>query len=103
MKTSEAKPMYQDLVKFGPHNRSSVMVCFVILFLIINSLQAQSRSSRQTTDDPETPLMRAVAAGRSDEVRNLLKSGADVNEKLPGIGITALMIAAARGDLEMVK
>ena len=47
--------------------------------------------------------MRAAEAGRLEEVRNLLKAGADVNEEIPGIGVTALMIAAARGDLEMVK
>ena len=47
--------------------------------------------------------MRAAEAGRLDEVRSLLKSGADVNQEIPGIGVTALMIAAGRGDLEMVK
>jgi ankyrin repeat protein len=47
--------------------------------------------------------MRAAAAGRLDEVRNLLKAGADVNEELAELGLTALMIAAARGDIEMLK
>jgi len=47
--------------------------------------------------------MRAAEAGHLEEVRNLLKAGADVNEAIPGIGVTALMIAAGRGDLEMVK
>ena len=47
--------------------------------------------------------MRAAEAGSLDEVRNLLKAGSDVNEKIPGIGLTALMIAAGRGDLEMVR
>jgi ankyrin repeat protein len=79
------------------------MNTIVLLLLITTSLPAQFLISRQTPDDPRTPLMRAAEAGRLDEVRNLLKTGTDVNEKLPGIGLTALMIAAGRGDLEMVK
>jgi ankyrin repeat protein len=79
------------------------MKTIVILFLTINSLHAQSFCSPQTPDDPQTPLMRAAEAGRLEEVRNLLKSGADINEAIPGIGVTVLMIAAGRGDLQMVK
>lgn len=54
-------------------------------------------------EDLMPPLMRAAENGRIDEVRRLLQGGADVNEKLEGIGITALMLAAGRGDLEIVK
>ena len=79
-----------------------VMKTIVILFLTITWVQAQSFGS-QDPADPRTPLMRAAEAGRLDEVRSLLKAGADVNESLPGIGLTALMIGAGRGDLEMVK
>ena len=80
-----------------------VMTTIVILFLTITWVQAQSFGSPQTLDDPRTALMRAAEAGRLEEVRNLLKAGANVNESLPGIGLTALMIAAGRGELEMVK
>jgi len=79
------------------------MNTIVLLLLITTSLPAQFLISRQAPDDPRTPLMRAAEAGRLDEVRNLLKTGTDVSERLPGIGLTALMIAAGRGDLEMVK
>ena len=79
------------------------MKTIVILFLIITWFQALSLGSSQTPDDPRTLLMRAAEAGRLEDVRNLLKAGANVNESLPGVGLTALMIAAGRGDLEMVK
>ncbi len=61
------------------------------------------QESKQTADDPTTPLMRAAVAGNVDEVRSLLRSGADPNEKLGSLGMTALMFAAARGHLDVVK
>jgi ankyrin repeat protein len=47
--------------------------------------------------------MRAAAAGRLDEVRGLVKAGADVNEKAESLGFTALVLAAGAGHLEVVK
>lgn len=44
------------------------------------------------------PLMRATENGRLAEVRRLLQNGADVNDKVKGVGITALMLAAGRID-----
>ena len=41
-----------------------------------------------------TPLMRAALFGTTDEVRNLVKSGADVNAVAKPSGITPLMCAA---------
>lgn len=49
------------------------------------------------------PLMRASEAGRTDEVRKLLESGANVNERYPELGLTALMLASLRGHVEVVK
>jgi ankyrin repeat protein len=62
----------------------------------------QKRTSTHPSDELLTPLMSAAAAGRLDEVRNLLKAGADVNEK-DAIGATALIVAAGKGHLEVVK
>jgi len=48
--------------------------------------------------------MRAADAGRVDEVRRLLQNGADVNEKMAELGgLNALMLAARRGHLAVVK
>lgn len=48
--------------------------------------------------------MRAAEAGRVDEVRRLLQNGAGVNEKIDDLGgLNALMLAARRGHLEVVK
>ncbi|HKR60425.1 MAG TPA: ankyrin repeat domain-containing protein [Pyrinomonadaceae bacterium] len=50
-----------------------------------------------------TQLMRAAESGNIDQVRFLLKRGADANAAWPQSGITALMIAAGEGHLEVVK
>ena len=68
----------------------------VVVFLFLIALQNFS--------DAGTPLMRAAEAGRVDEVRRLLRKGADVNAKIEDLGgLTALMLAAHRGHLEVVK
>jgi len=51
-----------------------------------------------------TPLMAAAQAGRVDDVRRLLHSGADVNENVEDLGgLNALMLASWRGHVEVVK
>jgi ankyrin repeat protein len=50
-----------------------------------------------------TPLKRAAWDGRVDEVRRLLRAGADVNEKSVELDPTPLMVAAGRGQVEVVK
>ncbi len=83
-----------------------VLLFLTVLLSCAAALQretfAQTKEQELRTDDMPA-LMRAAAAGRLDEVRTLLQSGADVNEALDGIGLTALMLAAGRGDLEIVK
>lgn len=50
------------------------------------------------------PLLRAAEAGRTEEVRRLLRRGAKVNEKFPELGgLTPLMLAAMRGHLDTVE
>ena len=50
-----------------------------------------------------TPLMRAAERGDIEQVRALIKRGANVNAAWPHWGITALMIAAGEGHLEVVQ
>lgn len=81
----------------------------LLLTALLSGAAVRPRSSLAQTEpgpfreDLMPPLLRAAVEGRSDEVRKLLQSGADVNQKLDGLGITALMLAAGRGDLELVK
>ena len=56
----------------------------------------------QTDEESLTPLMLAAGSGRLDEVRSLLKAGAEVNRKGP-LGFTALTLATGAGHLEVVK
>ena len=61
------------------------------------------------TTTARTPLMKAVEGGNSDEVRQLLNSGVNINEKSDydigpgGKGWTALHLAAKRGDANMTR
>jgi len=50
-----------------------------------------------------TPLMQAAESGNSNQVRALIRRGADVNATLPGWRHTALMLAAGKGHLEVVR
>lgn len=69
---------------------------------VSNALMGHSDSASLTAhksgSDDEissfTPLMRAALFGTTDEVRNLVKSGADVNAVAKPSGITPLMCAA---------
>ena len=73
----------------------------VIVLLFLTAIFA---SASQNLSDVVTPLMRAADAGRVDEVRRLLQNGADVNEKMDGLGgLNALMLASRRGHLEVIK
>ena len=82
----------------------------ILLFLIafVTSAAVRPGTSLATTQPDQiprkfmTPLMRAADAGHLNDVRRLLKAGADVNKKLDGLGLTALMLAARRGHLEIV-
>ncbi|HEX6732316.1 MAG TPA: ankyrin repeat domain-containing protein [Pyrinomonadaceae bacterium] len=79
--------------------RLKLVFILFLLVMVANSNPVQA----QIADDKLTPLMRAAEAGNVDDLRELLKAGADVNEALGRLGITALTLAAGRGHLEVVK
>ena len=78
-----------------------LLLCFAILG--VSQAHAQGAQDAPISDDGLTPLMRASGTGQLEEVRSLLKAGADVNAKLDSLGLTALMMAAGAGHLEVVK
>jgi ankyrin repeat protein len=79
--------------------RLKLVLILFLLVVVVANIPVQS----QIADDKLTPLMRAAEAGNADDVRKLLKAGANVNEALGRLGLTALTFAAARGHLEVVK
>ena len=56
-----------------------------------------------STPDGYTPLMMAVEAGSTDTVSLLHRRGAKLNASLPGSMLTALHMAARKGDIESVR
>jgi ankyrin repeat protein len=83
-----------------------LFLCFAMV------CSAASASAQQEPPEPEPtdeeiaqalpPLMRAAWKGQVDEVRRLLKEGADVNQTIE-FGFSALMGAASLGNLDVIK
>ena len=80
--------------------RAMKRAVFLLLSMVIFVGEVQSQ---QIHTEGMPPLMRASEAGRVDEVRRLLESGADVHERYPELGFTALMLASWRGHIDIVK
>ena len=59
-----------------------MLLLFLTALLITDPQYVQAQKAEQTPDNHLTPLMHAAAAGRLDDVRNLLKARANVNETL---------------------
>ena len=59
--------------------------------------------ARESDERRCTALMRAAESGDIDQVRALIKRGADVNAAWPNWRITALMLAAGEGHVAVVK
>jgi uncharacterized protein len=59
-------------------------------------------TQEEISDESMPPLMRAAGQGRVDEVRRLLKNGANVDKRAE-LGVTALMVAAGGDHPDIVK
>jgi len=91
------------------HYKPSVMHWLISFALLtsISSVSVAESISQSTTNDHkivpgETLLMNAVRAGDIQLVSDLLKKGADANSRNAG-GVTALMLAAAKGRTDIAN
>lgn len=81
------------------------LVLLVVVVCAVSSAEGQQQRSQpvDTQDDESlSPLMRAASRGRVNEVRRLLKDGANVNER-DDLGLTALTLAAVSDQLDIVR
>ena len=70
---------------------------------IVKFLHGQGADIDAKDSGGQTPLMFAVKGSHRDTVEYLLENGADVNARSKKRGFTALITAAAVGDVEVVR
>lgn len=71
-------------------------------FASIDWLVTNGASMGVTDREGLTPLLRAMTWGNKSVIQNMVRRGADVNYAGGKAGVTAMQIAAASGDLELV-
>ena len=85
-----------------------ILCLYVAMVCSATSAAAQTQDPERKPTEEEIaealpPLMRAAWNGRVEEVRRLLKEGANVNETISLLGYTPLLFAAERGHLDVIK
>jgi ankyrin repeat protein len=88
--------------KIVPFFLTVLLICPRPILCHTQQPRVQRQPSQQTGGEFLTPLMRAADRGQLEEVRSLLKAGADVNEK-DAIGLTALILAAGADHVDVVQ
>jgi ankyrin repeat protein len=83
-----------------------LFLCFAMVCVATSAMAQQQTPEREPTQEEIVeslpPLMRAAAKNQVDEVRRLLKEGADVNQSAD-LGFTALIFASMLGHLDVIK
>jgi ankyrin repeat protein len=112
LNSGEKKVTLNQLSKYALICTVSAMAMLVGSVELVAAPQENSARVRTTLDIPDdisTPLIRAAAEGKNDEVLRLLQSGADVNEtsenrgSKPQLPRSALTAAAEQGHLQVVQ
>lgn len=69
----------------------------------LRGLLVDGANSSVIGDDGYNPLLLAVWEGRFDNVKILLDDGVDINYRCERDGITAFLLACAKGHLKMAR
>lgn len=85
---------------------ANLFLCFAMVCFATSAKAQQQPPEREPTQEELLeslpPLVRAAAKNQVDELRKLIKEGADVNETFE-LGFSALIYASMFGHLEVVK
>ncbi|WP_031513103.1 ankyrin repeat domain-containing protein [Desulfofalx alkaliphila] len=90
-------------------NKIAIYIIYITVFILLSGCKARTQSNalsqlhdKGIININEDSLIEAVKNGDAESVKLLLELGIDTNIEIKN-GLTPLMIAAERGDIEVVK